>query len=339
MVTPAIVPETNFSIYEYEYIFEAEENGSTLFSNSTNLANTNFSTNFSCYRSDELELLDDRVQIVLISVYALTAALSLVGNLLVIAFQLTPGGTCARSALRQQLVSLAVADLILGVFCPAFAYSNLILRKWVYPRWLCPVAQGAQLLAVFVNTTSLTLIGLDRYMATVRPFSALHRFSRAHAGRARLLLVWLLGAVYAAIPLRYMDIRPISVDDGDGVYESHVICYFNAQPFTRRLFMNVNLVLTFILPTIGITACYLAIARKIRADDRAIESAVHCGEEKGVCLCKSQKLINKLKPLFCLQNSENGNTKKGKPTRNRMKVRCFSIFCNNLNHIFKRQMA
>lgn len=337
MVTPAIVPETNFSIYEYEYIFEAEENGSTLFSNSTNLANTNFSTS-SCYRSDELELLDDRVQIVLISVYALTAALSLVGNLLVIAFQLTPGGTCARSALRQQLVSLAVADLILGVFCPAFAYSNLILRKW-YPRWLCPVAQGAQLLAVFVNTTSLTLIGLDRYMATVRPFSALHRFSRAHAGRARLLLVWLLGAVYAAIPLRYMDIRPISVDDGDGVYESHVICYFNAQPFTRRLFMNVNLVLTFILPTIGITACYLAIARKIRADDRAIESAVHCGEEKGVCLCKSQKLINKLKPLFCLQNSENGNTKKGKPTRNRMKVRCFSIFCNNLNHIFKRQMA
>ena len=69
-----------------------------------------------------------------------------------------------RSALnlRKFLINLAISDILLGVFCVPFTYTDFMLGRWIFPSWLCPAAQFIQILSVFVTAYTLTIIGIER---------------------------------------------------------------------------------------------------------------------------------------------------------------------------------
>ena len=98
----------------------------------------------------------------LAALYTVTSILALAGNTLVIVVELTGRETAL--PMRRHLINLALADILYGVLCVPFTYTDHVLGEWPLPSWMCPVAQYAHLLSNFVIAMTLTVIGILRYV-------------------------------------------------------------------------------------------------------------------------------------------------------------------------------
>ena len=118
-----------------------------------------------CYNSTDLEAVPSEIgQKVLIFLYSLTSILALFGNLTVIVVEMVGKDTAQN--IRKYLINLAVSDIIIGCVCVPFTYTDYMLGQWIFPHWLCPMAQFVQLLSVFVTSLTLTIIGIERYVSS-----------------------------------------------------------------------------------------------------------------------------------------------------------------------------
>jgi hypothetical protein len=61
------------------------------------------------------------------------------------------------------LLNLSISDLLMAIFSIPFTYTIFMLGRWIFPKFLCPCVQFAQLCSVFVSIYTLTAIGIDRY--------------------------------------------------------------------------------------------------------------------------------------------------------------------------------
>jgi Na+/H+ antiporter NhaA len=90
----------------------------------------------------------------------MTSCLAFFGNVVVIIVEIF--GKRSAINLRKFLINLAVSDILVGVFCVPFTYTDFMLGRWIFPFWLCPTAQFVQVLSVFVTAFTLTVIGIER---------------------------------------------------------------------------------------------------------------------------------------------------------------------------------
>lgn len=155
-----------------------------------------------CYQSPSLELITGPTpQRLLFLLYSLTSLLSVSGNALVLLVHLTSRQRRPGVNMRRYLNNLAVSDITLALLSIPFTYTNLVLGHWAFPRWLCPAAQFAQLLSVFTTSTTLTIIGLERYCVVIHPFSASSLWLTSHT-TFLIVATWALGALYSYLPTR-----------------------------------------------------------------------------------------------------------------------------------------
>ena len=110
---------------------------------------------------NSLDALNTNIQKFLVVLYSVTALLAFVGNVTVI-FVLSHGRRCPLS-LRKFLINLSLADVSLALFSIPFTYTDFMLGRWIFPDFMCPVAQFVQVLSVFVSVFTLTTIGIERY--------------------------------------------------------------------------------------------------------------------------------------------------------------------------------
>jgi hypothetical protein len=119
---------------------------------------TNKSTDTS--HSGQLEALDAPMRVFLVCLYSTTSCLAFFGNVVVIIVEIF--GKRSAINLRKFLINLAVSDIMIGVFCVPFTYTDFMLGRWIFPFWLCPTAQFVQILSVFVTAFTLTIISIER---------------------------------------------------------------------------------------------------------------------------------------------------------------------------------
>jgi hypothetical protein len=119
---------------------------------------TNKSTDTS--HSRQLEALDAPMRAFLVCLYSTTSCLAFFGNVVVIIVEIF--GKRSAINLRKFLINLAVSDIMIGVFCVPFTYTDFMLGRWIFPFWLCPTAQFVQILSVFVTAFTLTIISIER---------------------------------------------------------------------------------------------------------------------------------------------------------------------------------
>lgn len=112
------------------------------------------------FHVNRLEAFGSSMQLFLFYLYSLTSLLALIGNLTVIFVECF--GRRSALNLRKFLINLAISDILLGVFCVPFTYTDFMLGRWIFPHWLCPIAQFIQVLSVFVTAFTLTFIGVER---------------------------------------------------------------------------------------------------------------------------------------------------------------------------------
>lgn len=127
---------------------------------SENLTILNYSNSSSNATIADLELLSVDMQIFLVLLYSLTAALALIGNVVSI-WVLMMGKRSSRD-LRVFLVNLSLSDITMATFSIPFTYTDFMLGRWIFNPAFCPFVQLMQITSVFVSVYTLTVIGIDR---------------------------------------------------------------------------------------------------------------------------------------------------------------------------------
>ncbi|KAG8231192.1 hypothetical protein J437_LFUL011249 [Ladona fulva] len=144
-----------------------------------------------------------------------------------------PCGPCsAASPTDCFIANLALADVVVGLFCVPFQFQAALLQRWDLPRFMCAFCPFVQVLSVSASVLTLTAIAVDRHRAVLRPFSSLSAGGRGTSrgvggnccrsrpssrGRARLTVaaIWAAGACLAAPMALALDVTEVPIGGSD----------------------------------------------------------------------------------------------------------------------------
>ncbi|XP_073997859.1 cholecystokinin receptor type A-like [Rhodnius prolixus] len=129
----------------------------------------------------------------MIPLYMLIFILAVVGNSLVLA-TLTRNRRM-RTVTNVYLFNLAVADILLGVFCMPFTLIGQLLRNFVFGRIMCKLIPYFQAVSVSVAVWTLVAISLERYFAICRPLKSRRWQTQFHAYKM-IAIVWAMSLVW-----------------------------------------------------------------------------------------------------------------------------------------------
>ncbi|CAC5413903.1 unnamed protein product [Mytilus coruscus] len=191
---------------------------------------------------------DNQPLIGLIILYSLTTFLSIVGNIIVvIVFR---KGKRSRTDLRPFLINLAIADLLMALFCMPFTFADAIFRTWIFSEPFCPIVLFVQMLSVAASVFTNVAIGMDRFLVVAYPLQ--HRFTLQRY-KYVIVAIWTCSILLASVQL--IVARAMHLESG-------VLVCNEIWPNTnsRRIYTIFVLVLTYIIPLIILSITYSIVS-------------------------------------------------------------------------------
>ncbi|XP_054166866.1 RYamide receptor-like [Oppia nitens] len=201
-----------------------------------------------------LEALSDEWQVFLIMLYSATATISLASNIITII--VLAKGERISSEIWKFLLNLSISDILMSLFSIPFSYTIFMLGRWIFPKYLCPFVQFAQLCSVFISVYTLTAIGIDRYFAIVHPFRLL-MWIKTHKEYV-IIGIWIAGILFASIQL--VKSRAVPFQYGPHVYYD---CREEWSESDGKLYTAVVFTFTFALPAIALVFVYGSVGYTI----------------------------------------------------------------------------
>ncbi|KAG1651878.1 Neuropeptide F receptor [Nymphon striatum] len=128
-------------------------------------------------------------------IYCFLIFIGAIGNLMVcVAVIRKPQMKTARNVL---IVNLAVSDIILCLITMPFSLIEIITKHWTLGSILCKTSGMLQAVSIFVSTTNITAIAVDRYKLIMYPTRNCISSSSA---TATVVFIWVL-SILMACPL------------------------------------------------------------------------------------------------------------------------------------------
>ncbi|XP_068505968.1 cholecystokinin receptor-like [Syngnathus scovelli] len=128
----------------------------------------------------------DTVRIVL---YTVIFLLGVFGNLLIIVVLIL--NKRMRTVTNSFLLSLAISDLMMAIFCMPFTLIPNILEDFIFGAAMCKTVTYFMGLSVSISTFSLVAIAIERYSAICNPLKSRAWQTRSHAYRV-IAATWVL---------------------------------------------------------------------------------------------------------------------------------------------------
>ncbi|KAH1005589.1 hypothetical protein HUJ04_006539 [Dendroctonus ponderosae] len=138
-------------------------------------------------------------QAFLVILLSIVIVIVVIGNTLVIAAVITTKRL--RTVTNCFVMSLAVADWLVGIFVMPPAVAYLIMGAWELGWVLCDLWVSLDILLCTASILSLCAISVDRYLAVTQPLSYSKKRRSKSLAFVMILIVWVSSALITAPPM------------------------------------------------------------------------------------------------------------------------------------------
>ncbi|KAG7215805.1 hypothetical protein INR49_021928, partial [Caranx melampygus] len=197
---------------------------------------------------------DHTLQILL---YSLIFFLSVVGNLLIIVV-LTVNKRM-RTVTNTFLLSLAVSDLMMAVFCMPFTLIPNILKDFIFGAAMCKIVSYLMGISVSISTFSLVAIAIERYSAICNPLKSRVWQTRSHAYRV-IAATWVLAFI---IMIPYPIISHLESFQRPDNTTGHQCRHKWPQEMAEQTWYILLLLVLFAIPGVVMIVAYGLISREL----------------------------------------------------------------------------
>jgi neuropeptide F receptor len=256
---------------------------SYLFSSEMPLDNSSLAYNVTTpkgFTSLEDDVLKKPVVVFVFSVlYVIAFLLGMFGNFLV-CFVVCRQRTM-QTVTNFFITNLAIADVLLCLFCVSLTPTYTFLGQWIFGTFLCHLVAFLQCFCVYLSTLTLTSIAIDRFFVIIFPFRPRMKICTC---LVILVLIWTF-ALLLTFPYGYFMEIAVEVIDNESV----TLCN-EAWPTEddRKLFGTVTSVLQFFLPFFIILVCYLCIFVKLQRNKKKLSKSKNSKKKNN-----SEKVLRK----------------------------------------------
>ncbi|XP_028902384.1 cholecystokinin receptor type A [Ornithorhynchus anatinus] len=199
----------------------------------------------------------DWKQLVRILLYSLIFLLSVLGNTLVIAVLIR--NKRMRTVTNIFLLSLAVSDLMLCLFCMPFTLIPNLMEDFIFGSVVCKTATYFMGISVSVSTFSLVAISLERYCAICKPLQSRVRQTKSHALKV-ITATWCLSfALMSPYPI-YSSLVPFTKHDNQTANKCRVLLPSDIMQQSWYTFL---LLILFLIPGIVMMVAYGLISLEL----------------------------------------------------------------------------
>ncbi|CAJ0918166.1 unnamed protein product, partial [Mesorhabditis belari] len=199
------------------------------------------------------------LKILCISFYSLLCIFSVYGNLLVIMVIIY--FRRLRTATNILILNLAIADLLIGIFCMPFSYWQILIfddQRWIFGSALCSVLSFFQGAAVFLSSWTLVVISFDRWMAITFVLAPSMRLTRRRA-TYMVITTWIF-SLTMALPL-FLVTQQVTEEGVHRCVEKWN--YFHDEESAKKIYSYLVLALQYSVPQTVLIITYTYIGVKM----------------------------------------------------------------------------
>ncbi|XP_050082207.1 probable G-protein coupled receptor No18 [Anopheles aquasalis] len=138
-------------------------------------------------------------KLILVALFCLLIVITVVGNTLVILSVLTTRRL--RTVTNCFVMSLAVADWLVGIFVMPPAVIVFVVESWQLGWILCDIWISLDVLLCTASILSLCAISVDRYLAVTRPLTYSKRRRSKRLALVMIFVVWLVALAITCPPI------------------------------------------------------------------------------------------------------------------------------------------
>ncbi|XP_077999632.1 neuropeptide FF receptor 2-like [Glandiceps talaboti] len=156
------------------------------------------------------------------------------------------------------IVNLAVADVLVSIFCMPITLVTNIVKGWPFGLVMCKLTPVIQGISVAASIFTLTVIAIDRHENITNPLRPRMEFRTACRC---VLVIWILSVAIMVPQGIVLQLGTWELQPGRWLY----YCSERQWPtvWYRHAYTGASFLLTYLAPLIAITIAYLRIAMQV----------------------------------------------------------------------------